>query len=79
MRAPLLMQMIATAGFLTCAGCYTEQPARTSGAYDSTYYQAYPQPAASPSQRPGLNPDDPRDPQFGSRPNPTLTPPTTKP
>ena len=29
--------------------------------------EAYPQPAGSPSQRPGMNPQDPRDPQFGSR------------
>lgn len=79
MRAQLLMQMIATAGFLACAGCHTEQPANTGGAYDSTYYQAHPQPAESPTERPGLNPDDPRDPQFGARPDPTLTPPTTKP
>jgi len=79
MKARLAMQMIAAAGFLACAGCYTQQPAYTRGAYDSTYYQAYPEPAASPTQRPGLNPDDPRDPQFGARPDSTLTPPTTKP
>lgn len=29
--------------------------------------EAYPQPAGSPSQRPGINPQDPRDPQFGTR------------
>ena len=79
MKARFAMQMIAAAGFLACAGCYTQQPAYTRGAYDSTYYRAYPQPAASPTQRPGLNPDDPRDPQFGARPDSTLTPPTTKP
>ena len=79
MRGRLLMQTLAAAGFLACAGCYTQQPTNTGAAYDTTSYQAYPHPAASPTQRPGLNPEDPRDPQFGARPDPTLTPPSTKP
>jgi hypothetical protein len=81
MRALLAVQIIAAAGLV--AGCSTYQPADTGAAYgagyDNTYTESHPQPTASPSQRPGLNPDDPRDPQFNSRPNPTQTPPSSKP
>jgi hypothetical protein len=38
-----------------------------------------PAPAASPSLRPGLNPQDPRDAQFGARPDTSQSVPPTKP
>lgn len=41
--------------------------------------EGHPVPTASPSQRPGMTPEDPRDPQFITRPQPLEAPPTTKP
>ena len=53
----------------------------TSAYYDDSLggTQAHPAPAASPSERPGMTPEDPRDPQFITRPQPLEAPPTTKP
>lgn len=36
--------------------------------------EAYPEPAASPTFRPGMNPQDPRDSQFETRPRPAEPP-----
>jgi hypothetical protein len=66
------IQMSVAIGLM--AGCSSSRP-EGGGTYVSTYSEAHPQPVASPSQRPGLNPDDPRDAQFNSWPNP----PTSKP
>jgi hypothetical protein len=38
--------------------------------------QANPQPAGSPTFRPGMNPQDPRDPHFTTRPLPLQSPPS---
>lgn len=77
MRELIVVQVILAAGLL--AGCSTSQPVRAGGTHDSSYNQAYPEPVASPSQRPGSNPQDPRDPQFNSWPNPPQTPPVSRP
>ena len=37
--------------------------------------QSYPEPAGSPTFRPGMNPEDPRDPHFTNRPLPQQVPP----
>ena len=36
--------------------------------------EAYPDPAGSPTERPGMNPLDPRDPQHFTHPDPSQTP-----
>ena len=41
--------------------------------------QANPAPPASPTARPGMTPEDPRDAQHITRPQPSISPPTTKP
>lgn len=68
---------IAAIGML--AGCATNRGA-TSDDYESVNTaEAHPQPAGSPTQRPGMNPQDPRDAQFGSKPDLLPSPPTTQP
>jgi hypothetical protein len=75
MKAFISILIIST---LACVvvGCSTNRGGTAQG-YDSTYddYQWTPRPAASPSQRPGMNPEDPRDPQFLTRPDPSLSSP----
>ena len=68
--------------FLFC-GCASHYP--YGGAGDDPYMtadpypgQSHPEPAASPTFRPGMNPDDPRDPHFTTRPDPQASPPPTK-
>lgn len=67
---------------LLLAGCSSYQGG-TPDTYQSTTGsgsspgQTYPQPTASPTFRPGMNPDDPRDPHFNTRPQPWQSPPAT--
>jgi len=80
MRAVLVVQITAVIAFLGfLSGCSSYPPAYTGGTYDTSYSESHPEPVASPSLRPGLNPEDPRNPQFNSRPEPDQTPPTSKP
>jgi hypothetical protein len=64
---------------LTLAGCASNQ----GGTYDEyqtgTGASVNPGPVASPSMRPGMNPDDPRDPHFTNRPIPESTPSNNQP
>ena len=63
--------------------CSTTPANQGGGAYydQNTNYGALGSPSqpASPSMRPGMNPEDPRDPQYITRPQPLEPPPTTKP
>jgi hypothetical protein len=78
MKAFLIFEIIAALGL--AAGCSAYRPASADTRFDSAYAESHPQPAASPSQRPGMNPNDPRDAQYLSRPGADVTPPTaTKP
>ena len=65
---------------LALAGCSTERGA-SNDAYNTSANnaEAYPEPAGSPTARPGMTPRDPRDPQFITQPEPSQSPPTTKP
>ncbi len=60
--------------------CSTHQGG-TGSYYDESLggTQAHPAPIASPTERPGMTPEDPRDAQFITRPQPLEAPPTTKP
>jgi len=59
------------------AGCSSTS---YQGGTDSRYHvttnsaETYPEPAGSPTLRPGLNPQDPRDAQFETRPRPAEPP-----
>ena len=66
---------------LTClaSGCSTGQRTSRATDYSVTDAQAHPVPTASPSQRPGMNPADPRDAQFNNHTAPTEQTPVTKP
>jgi hypothetical protein len=70
---------------LPLAGCATNQGQGGATVNDMEYNtradagEATPRPIASPSFRGGLNPEDPRDTQFGTRPRPTQSPSTTFP
>ncbi len=67
---------------LVLSGCASYQGG-TSDQYDTTVNsgdslgQSNPEPAASPTFRPGINPNDPRDPHFTTRPEPQASPSTT--
>lgn len=69
---------------LLLAGCASHRGG-TSDEYQTGTGTSYaptdvnPGPAASPSFRPGMNPDDPRDPHFTNRPMPGTTPPNNQP
>ncbi len=59
-------------------GCASYQgEGGTSDEYNTTMDrgESYPQPAGSPTFRPGMNPQDPRDPHFTNRPQPQQIPP----
>jgi len=68
---------------LTLTGCASYQGGTSGEApvyfNNSDTGEAYPAPAASSTFRPGMNPEDPRDPHFNTRPQPTQSPPTTQP
>lgn len=70
-----LVLAIATVGLL--AGCSsTSYQGGTADQFNATTNsaEAYPEPAGSPTFRPGLNPQDPRDAQFQTRPRPAEPP-----
>ena len=58
MRIFLVAQITIAIGLLS--GCASYPPANAGAAYDDTYMQGHTAPTASPSFRPGLNPNDPR-------------------
>ncbi len=67
---------------LPLAGCSSYS--NTGGASEqygvgSAAGQSNPQPSASPTFRPGMNPEDPRDSHFITRPQPFQQPPATNP
>jgi len=69
----LTMMLLMVFSLLVVAlgsGCSTERGG-TSDEFNtiSNNGEAHPQPAGSPTQRPGMNPQDPRDPQFNTRPD----------
>jgi hypothetical protein len=62
------------------SACSTDNRGGANANYDAfTGSEEYPSQPSSPSQRPGMRPEDPRDPQFITRPQPSEPPPTTKP
>ncbi len=69
---------------LLLAGCASNQGG-TSDEYQTGFGNSNPPadvspgPAATPSFRPGMNPDDPRDPHFTNRPLPGDTPANNQP
>ena len=71
--------LLITGAILPLAGCASHQ----GGTYDEyqtdTRVSVNPGPIASPSMRPGMNPDDPRDPHFRNRPIPGSTPSNNQP
>jgi len=81
---PKSFYLCAATVFLLSA-CAHDSYDHNSGGTSDTYStgmsagQSNPQPAASPTFRPGMNPDDPRDPHFTTRPEPQSSPSTTKP
>jgi hypothetical protein len=67
---------------LPLAGCATyeggtAEETGTAGTLGSGAGEAHPEPAASPTFRPGMNPSDPRDPHFTIRPQPAPAAETT--
>lgn len=71
--------MILMAGaVLLVGGCATNRDVGGTGEdYDTSMSagESSPRPAASPTFRPGMNPYDPRDAHFGTRPLPNETSP----
>jgi hypothetical protein len=66
---------------LALAGCASYQGGTAEDFNTTTGYseQEVPitEPTPSPTFRPGMNPEDPRDPHYTIRPQPKLSPPTT--
>jgi hypothetical protein len=66
---------------LPLAGCATRE--YQGGGYDTydtgTEIDVSPGPTASPTFRPGMTPNDPRDPHFTTHPEPMQSPPSTNP
>ena len=76
-RFSILSAVLCLAG---CAshhpqGGTAEQYQTGSGAGSA---EGYPAPIASPTFRPGMNPSDPRDSHFTTRPEPTQSPPNSQ-
>ena len=74
--------ILGVGAFLGLAGCASHQ----GGAGAPLEYgtngdvgEGTPIPIASPTFRPGMNPEDPRDPHFTTRPQPSESPPLTPP
>ena len=65
------------------AGCASYQGGSTEKQQEfgtgSDVGEAYPEPRSSPSFRPGMNPEDVRDPHFITRPQPDQVPNQTPP
>ncbi len=67
--------VLATATVILFAGCSTNRGGTTDEFNTITNSaEGNPEPAGSPTMRPGLNPRDPRDPQFLTRPQPEQPP-----
>ncbi len=80
MRTKLFL--LASALVLGLTGCASYQggttdPYDTAGSGATSLDQSNPEPAGSPTFRPGLNPNDPRDSHFSTRPDPQASPSTT--
>jgi len=72
-----LIPMFALMSLL--AGCSTNRGGANVGYEAAPRSEAYPVPTAGPTARPGMTPEDPRDSQYVTRPEPLVPPPTTKP
>ena len=60
---------------ITLAGCASYRGGTAQEEYGTQKGgQVYPEPMASPTFRPGMNPQDLRDSQFPTRPQPNQTP-----
>jgi hypothetical protein len=59
----IMCAALPLAGCASHQGATEEQPSALTGGAQSN-----PQPAGSPTFRPGMNPNDPRDPHFTTRP-----------
>ncbi len=70
----LALPLVGCSSYNTNQGATTDEYNATSSAGESN-----PQPAASPTFRPGMNTEDPRDSHFTTRPQPSVAPPTTNP
>ena len=72
-----MKQLVLIALFLLpFAGCATHQGGAEESYTTSTGgAQSYPEPSASPTFRPGMNPNDPRDPHFVEPSTPPVEPP----
>lgn len=64
---------------LPLAGCASHQGGTSDEYQTDTYAPVNPVPMASPTFRPGMNPDDPRDPHFTNRPIPNSSPSNNQP
>ncbi len=70
---------------LPLAGCSSDRyDSNAQGAAGTDPYgigsgnaEGFPRPSASPTFRPGMNPEDPRDSHFTTRPQPFQQPPST--
>jgi len=75
--------ILAAVTALPLAGCATHEGGTAQDRLEYGTYrdagQGNPAPIASPTFNSGMNPDDPRDSHFSSRPRPTQTPPMTAP
>jgi hypothetical protein len=69
MKPVILFPILLAASLF--AGCATNRGGSNDQYTEGTNtVEGNPQPSASPSFRPGMNPEDPRDPQFLNRPQP---------
>ncbi len=77
----LLLALCLAAAVLPLAGCSSDRSDYSShGATYDPYMtgsagESHPEPAGSPTFRPGMTPYDPRDPHFITRPQPFQQPP----
>jgi hypothetical protein len=71
----LVCAVIPVAGCASNKGGTAEEPPQYGP--QSSVGEANPEPMSSPTFRPGLNPEDPRDSQFMTRPQPNQAPPQT--
>ncbi len=71
---------LAALPLVGCSSSRTENAGGTSDPYGigTSTAEGNPQPSASPTFRPGMNPQDPRDPHFITRPQPFQQPPATR-
>jgi hypothetical protein len=71
--------LLIAGAVLPVAGCASHQGATHDEYQTDSYTPVNPVPTASPSFRPGMNPDDPRDPHFTNRPIPDSSPSNNQP